>query len=82
MGTIEAWLLLRKHEVRNEGDPLEASEMSRLFERFYRPDSSRSKNTGGHGIGLSIAKAVVTAHKGRIYVKNEKNNVVAFCVEL
>ncbi|MFG6380371.1 MAG: HAMP domain-containing histidine kinase [Lachnospiraceae bacterium] len=69
-------------EVRNEGDPLEASEMSRLFERFYRPDSSRSKNTGGHGIGLSIAKAVVTAHKGRIYVKNEKNNVVAFCVEL
>lgn len=69
-------------EVRNEGDPLESSEMNRLFERFYRPDSSRNKNTGGHGIGLSIAKAVVTAHKGRIYAKNEKNNVVAFCVEL
>lgn len=69
-------------EVRNSGEPLETSEMSRLFERFYRPDSSRNKNTGGHGIGLSIAKAVVTAHKGRIYAKNEKNHIVAFCVEL
>ena len=69
-------------EVRNQGEPLEESEINRLFERFYRPDSSRNKNTGGHGIGLSIAKAVVTAHKGKIYAKNEKNGIVAFCVEL
>jgi len=69
-------------EVRNHGEALKASEMNRLFERFYRPDSSRNKNTGGHGIGLSIAKAVVTAHKGKIYAKNEKDNIVAFCVEL
>lgn len=69
-------------EVRNTGEPLKESEMSRLFERFYRPDVSRNKNTGGHGIGLSIAKAVVTSHKGKIYARNEKDNMVAFCVEL
>ena len=40
--------------------------MDRLFDRFYRTDPSRSSATGGHGIGLSIAKAVVTAHRGKI----------------
>lgn len=68
-------------EVRNSGEPLDKNEMNRLFERFYRPDSSRSRNTGGHGIGLSIAKAVADSHKGKIYAKNEPG-VVAFCVEL
>ena len=38
----------------------------KLFDRFYRTDKSRNSETGGHGIGLSIAKAIVTAHKGRI----------------
>ena len=42
-----------------------------LFERFYRSDPSRNSETGGHGIGLSIAKAVVNAHNGKIQVKTE-----------
>ena len=37
-----------------------------LFDRFYRPDSSRTSKTGGHGIGLSIAKRIVTLHNGTI----------------
>lgn len=69
-------------EVRNSGEHIDNEYKDRLFERFYRPDSSRNKQTGGHGIGLSIAKAVVTSHKGKISVENEANNIVAFLVEL
>ena len=39
---------------------------NRLFDRFYRPDESRSRETGGTGVGLSIAKAVAVAHGGEI----------------
>ena len=69
-------------EVRNTGEPLDEKMIPRLFDRFYRPDESRTREKGGHGIGLSIAKAIVTAHKGKIGAHNEKDNVVAFTVEL
>lgn len=49
---------------------------ARLFDRFYRNDSSRSSKTGGHGIGLSIAKKIVDAHKGSISAKSEGKNVI------
>ena len=42
------------------------TDYSHLFDRFYRPDSSRTSQTGGHGIGLSIAKRIVTLHNGSI----------------
>lgn len=53
-------------EVRNTADNLKKGNLSILFERFYRLDSSRNSNTGGSGIGLSIAKAIAEAHKGKI----------------
>ena len=46
--------------------PVPRESIPKLFDRFYRTDPSRSSATGGHGIGLSIARAVVAAHKGRI----------------
>ena len=54
-------------EVRNETESELTNEMlSHVFERFYRMDASRNSQTGGHGIGLSMANAIVNAHGGKI----------------
>lgn len=53
-----------------------------VFERFYRSDLSRNKNTGGSGIGLTIAKAFVEAHGGNIYLESKINKGTTFVVEL
>lgn len=52
--------------VKNTAGELQSGSLDRFFGRFYRGDKSRNSETGGHGIGLSVVKAVVTAHKGRI----------------
>ena len=53
-------------EVFNTCDYDTPPDVDRLFDRFYRPDSSRSRETGGTGVGLSIAKSVTQAHGGKI----------------
>lgn len=52
--------------VENTAENLSKEDLPRMFDRFYRGDKSRSSETGGYGIGLSIAKAVTEAHKGKI----------------
>lgn len=52
--------------VSNSVDEIQKESIPHLFDRFYRADSSRNSETGGHGIGLSIARAVVRAHGGKI----------------
>ena len=52
--------------VTNTATNIEKGNQDRLFDRFYRADASRNSETGGFGLGLAIAKAVVDAHKGKI----------------
>lgn len=52
--------------VRNSSDPVSDGQLRQFFDRFYRTERSRNSEKGGYGLGLSIAKAVVETHKGRI----------------
>lgn len=62
-------------EVANKTcEPVTNDELSHVFERFYRNDSSRNSSAGGHGIGLSMASAIVSAHKGRIAARTTDGN--------
>ena len=53
-------------EVTDTGEGLTAEQLPHVFERFYRGDSARDRDHGGSGIGLTIVKALVEAHGGRI----------------
>ncbi len=72
----------RIFQVYNTGNGIKNSEKDKIFNRFYRSDESRSKVTGGYGLGLSIAKAIVDAHKGTITVEGEENKWISFTVVL
>ncbi|MGI2326366.1 two-component system histidine kinase PnpS [Planococcus sp. YIM B11945] len=58
-------------KVKDEGIGVEASEIGRLFERFYRVDRARSRNSGGTGLGLSIVKHLIEAHHGKLEVESK-----------
>ena len=59
--------------------PISEEDLHLVFDRFYRADPSRNSETGGHGIGLSMAQAIVTAHKGKISASSGDGN--AFIVK-
>lgn len=72
----------RELTVRNTVDEIRQGNLDVLFERFYRLDASRNSGTGGYGIGLSVAKAIVNAHKGRITAKSDDGKSIVFTVLL
>ncbi|NQX84607.1 MAG: sensor histidine kinase [Flavobacteriaceae bacterium] len=57
--------------VRDNGEGIAQSHISRLFERFYRVDKSGSRSVGGSGLGLAIVKHIIEAHDEKIYVESE-----------
>jgi|TARA_B110001469_G_C9648501_1_gene329479 two-component system phosphate regulon sensor histidine kinase PhoR len=57
--------------VTDNGEGVESSHLTRLFERFYRVDKSGSREEGGSGLGLSIVKHIIEAHEEKIYVESK-----------
>lgn len=68
--------------VRNSGEGISEAAQKQIFERFYREDTSRARESGGYGLGLAIAKAIVNASNGNISVKSNKNEYAEFTVKL
>ncbi len=68
--------------VDDTGEGIPAAELTNIFERFYRVDKSRARSTGGHGLGLTIARRLVEAHGGKIEARSEpgKGSRFAFTV--
>ena len=68
--------------IKNTGEGIKKEHLEKIFERFYRVDDSRDRGTGGYGLGLSIAKAIVDDHKGKIHAESIINNETSFIIEL
>jgi heavy metal sensor kinase len=68
--------------IKDTGIGIPKEEQEKIFKRFYRMDKSRSRETGGVGLGLSIAEWIVRAHHGRIEVDSELNKGSTFTVYL
>lgn len=74
----------KRKEIRvyNTVDHISKGNLNILFERFYRPDCARNMAAGGSGIGLSIVKAIVDTHKGKIIAKSEDGKTIEFVITL
>lgn len=69
-------------QVRDTGIGIAPEAQSRIFDRFYRVSSDRSRETGGSGLGLAIARSIAKAHSGSITVKSELEKGSVFIIQL
>lgn len=63
-------------ELKNHGKTISPQKLSRIFEQFYRADASRSTKTGGAGLGLAIAKEIVSLHGGEIHASSADEQII------
>jgi two-component system sensor histidine kinase BaeS len=62
-------------DVHNTGSTLDAEPLERVFDRFYRADPSRQRDTGGAGLGLAIVRHLIEAQGGRVWARSDSNGV-------
>lgn len=68
--------------IKNTGSGVSDEEISRIFERFYKVDKSRSYDVKGVGLGLYIVKTIVNMHNGEITARSENGKYIEFCFEI
>ena len=85
-GRIEISLKVRgkQREIRvfNTGKAIPPADQEHIFDRFWRGDPAHGRETGGHGLGLAIARTIVEAHRGKISVDSREGSGTAFTVTL
>ena len=69
-------------KIRDHGPGISDEEAPRIFERFYRADSSRDRNTGGSGLGLAIVSAIVASHEGTVRLERTPGGGATLAIEL
>lgn len=69
-------------EVRDHGPGIHGEDRERVFERFYRTDTSRSRETGGTGLGLSIVSAILEQHDGSVHIEETPGGGATFVISL
>lgn len=84
-GRVSVWVRRRQNvevTVSDTGEGIRAEDIPHVFERFYRGEKSRSRATGGAGLGLAIARGIVQAHGGEINVESEMGKGAQFTFRL
>ncbi len=84
--TVEAWREAEngpvRVDVRDTGEGISPADLPHIFERFYRGEKSRSRATGGAGLGLAIAKGIVEAHGGQLWAESQVGEGSTFSFRL
>jgi signal transduction histidine kinase len=68
--------------IADTGEGIAPEHLPHIFDRFYRADQARSRESGGVGLGLAIVKEIVTGHGGEIAVTSEVNKGTLFTIRL